>query len=61
MDALYRSWRSTSQAASSAVVVDALDENARAFYTHHDFIPLGDHPDKLFIAVTTIEKAFKAR
>jgi hypothetical protein len=61
MDALYRSWRNTSQVASVGVVVDALDENARAFYTHHEFIPLEDHRDKLFIAMATIEKAFKAR
>jgi hypothetical protein len=61
MDALYRSWRNTSQVASVGVVVDALDENARAFYIHHEFIPLEDHRDKLFIAMATIEKAFKAR
>jgi predicted GNAT family N-acyltransferase len=59
MDALHRSWKNTSQVASVGVVVDALDESARAFYLHHEFGSLGDHPDKLFIAMATIEKAFK--
>jgi len=60
MDALHRSWRNTSQVASVGVVVDALDENARAFYIHHQFSSLEDHPNKLFIGMATIEKAFKA-
>ena len=61
MDALYRSWKNTSQVASVGVVVDALDENARAFYIHHEFRSLKDHPNKLVIAMATIEKAFQAR
>ena len=60
MDALHRSWKNTSQVASVGVVVDALDENARAFYLHHEFRALRDHPDKLFIAMATIEKVFEA-
>jgi len=59
MDALYRSWKNTSQVASVGVMVDALDGNARAFYLHHEFRSLRDHPDKLFIAMATIGKAFK--
>jgi GNAT superfamily N-acetyltransferase len=61
MDALYRSWRNTSEVASVGVVVDALDEVARGFYRHHDFTPLRDAPDTLFRAMVDIEKAFKAR
>jgi predicted GNAT family N-acyltransferase len=60
MDALYRSWRNTSEVASVGVVVDALDEHAQAFYLHHEFQPLADHPAKLFLAMVTIEKALKA-
>ncbi len=59
MDALHRSWRNTSEVASVGVVVDALDERAREFYIHHEFQSLADHPDKLFMAMLTIEKAFK--
>lgn len=58
MDALRRSLESTTQVASIGVVVDALDERARLFYLHHEFSPLLDHPNKLFIAMRTIEKLF---
>ncbi len=60
MDALYRSWKNTVEVASIGVVVEALDDSARAFYQHHEFTPLPDHPTKLFIAMGTIEKAFRA-
>ena len=59
MDALYRSWRNTSEVASVGVVVDALDERAQAFYLHHEFQTLADHPAKLFLAMATIERVFK--
>ena len=59
MDALHRSWKITSQVASVGVVVEALDQTARSFYLHHEFEPLQDHPNKLFLAMSTIEKAFK--
>jgi GNAT superfamily N-acetyltransferase len=58
MDALQRSWKNTAGIASIGVVVDAYDERARAFYLHHEFVPLMDHPNKLFISMLTIEKAF---
>jgi len=61
MDALYRSWRNTSAVASVAVVVDALDDNARAFYRHHEFASLRDYPNTLFRTMTDIEKAFRGR
>ena len=59
MDALYRSWINTSQVASVGVVVDALDDTARAFYLHHEFIPMQDHANRLFLAMGTIEKLFR--
>lgn len=59
MDALHRSWRNTSEVASVGVVVEALDETARTFYLHHEFVPLQDHPDRFFLAMATIEKAFR--
>jgi GNAT superfamily N-acetyltransferase len=58
MDALQRSWKNTAAVASIGVVVDAYDERARAFYLHHEFVQLIDHPNKLFISMLTIEKAF---
>lgn len=60
MDALYRSWRNTSEVASVGVVVEALGENARAFYLHYEFRSFRDHLDRLFLAMATIERAFKA-
>lgn len=58
MDALHRSWRNAGEVASAAVVVDALNDAARAFYAHHEFTPLEGHPNKLFLAMRTIEKLF---
>ena len=58
MDALYRSWKNAAEVASIGVVAEAYDESARAFYLHHEFIPLVEHSKKLFIAMKTIEKAF---
>ena len=60
VDALFRSWRNTSEVASVGVVVEALDDRARTFYLHHQFLPMRDHPNRLFLAMTTIERAFRA-
>jgi predicted GNAT family N-acyltransferase len=60
MDALHRSWRNTTEVASVGVVVEALDDAARSFYLHHEFIPLLDHPNRLFLAMATIERSFRA-
>jgi GNAT superfamily N-acetyltransferase len=56
-DALHRSWKATAEVGSIGVVVEALDEGALAFYRHHEFQSLPGHPDKLFLAMATIEKA----
>ncbi len=61
MDALHRSWKITSEVASVGVVVEALDETARSFYIHHEFVPLADHPDRLFLGMAAIAKAFKVK
>lgn len=61
MDALSRSSRNTSEVASVGIVVEAFDENARAFYLHHEFSPLENHPDKLFLAMATIDRALRRR
>jgi GNAT superfamily N-acetyltransferase len=60
MDALHRSWRNTAQVASVGVVAEAIDDAVRQFYLHHEFVPLQEHPRKLFIAMGTIEAAFKS-
>jgi predicted GNAT family N-acyltransferase len=59
MDALHRSWRNTTEVASVGVV-KALDGADRSFYLRHEFIPLLDHPNRLFLAMATIERSFRA-
>jgi predicted GNAT family N-acyltransferase len=58
LDALYRSWKNTKEIASVGVVAEAIDASAREFYLHHEFVSLAQHPQKLFIAMATAEKAF---
>ena len=59
MDALHRSLRNSAIVASIAVVVEAIDESAESFYRRHGFAPLLGQTNKMFLAMTTIEKAFK--
>ena len=58
MDALHRCYSATSQIASYAVVVDAKDDSAVAFYKKYDFSQFPDHPHRLFLAMNTIRKLF---
>jgi hypothetical protein len=58
MDALFRSWKNTAEVASVGVIAEAYDDAVRDFYLRHEFVPLLDHPRKLFIAMRTIQKAF---
>jgi GNAT superfamily N-acetyltransferase len=57
LDALHRCTRS--QVASFAVIVDAIDDDARAFYVHEGFLPLPDTPRRLFRRMSDIEALFK--
>ena len=59
MDALRRSWKNSAQIASVGVLAEAIDDEARTFYIRYGFIPLPDHPRKLFVAMRTIEKALR--
>ena len=58
MDALHRSWKNTTQIASVGVVAEAIDDAAREFYLHHEFVPMADHPRRVFISMVTIQKLF---
>ena len=57
LDALYRCSRS--EIASFAVLVDALDDEARDFYVHHSFLPMPDAPYRLFRRMSDIAALFK--
>jgi ribosomal protein S18 acetylase RimI-like enzyme len=50
-DALSRSI--DSEIAGFALVVDAKDDDATAFYRHHGFIPFADQPRTLFLPLAT--------
>lgn len=53
MHALDRALQASKQVASWAVVVYAR-EGAREFYLEHDFQPLPDRPERLFLPLKTI-------
>jgi predicted GNAT family N-acyltransferase len=58
LDALRRSREASRHTASFAVVVEALNESAVAFYRRHDFLPFADQPTKLFLPMKTIAQLF---
>ena len=58
LDALRRSLENTGTIGSIAVVVDTMEERARQFYLHYDFIPFPDSPNRLFLPMKTIAKLF---
>jgi GNAT superfamily N-acetyltransferase len=58
MDALHRSLQAAHQVAALAVIVDAKDARAVAFYRHYGFTPFEDQPARLFLPMGVIEKLF---
>ena len=56
LDALHRC--ATSEIASFAAIVDAIDDEARAFYLHESFLPLPDSPYRLFRRMSDIKALF---
>lgn len=59
MDALHRSWETSKQIASYAVVVDAKDDGAVAFYPAYEFQVFPDHASRLFLPMKKIERLFR--
>ena len=53
LDALHRSLAHADQIAAMAVVVDAKDEAAAAFYRHYGFVPL-QAPSRLFVPMRSV-------
>ncbi len=60
MDALRRSLEAAAEIAAMAVIVDAKDEEAEAFYGHFGFIPLQHQPARLFLPMRTVAALFPA-
>lgn len=59
LDALNRC--TASQIAAFAIIVDAFDDAARAFYLYHSFLPLPDAPHRLFRRMSDIAALFETR
>ena len=59
MDALYRSQQAAAGIAAMAVVVDAKDETATAFYQRYGFTPLNSRAARLFLPMKTIATLFQ--
>jgi GNAT superfamily N-acetyltransferase len=58
VDALKRALAHSNNIASAAVVVDGIDEKARAFYRHYSFTDFPNHPNRLFITMQTVAELF---
>jgi ribosomal protein S18 acetylase RimI-like enzyme len=58
MGALKRMLEHSTNIASVAVVVDAIDENARAFYRRYGFTDIPGHPNRLFMPMKTVAQLF---
>jgi ribosomal protein S18 acetylase RimI-like enzyme len=59
LDALRRALAGSRQVASAAVVVDAKNEEASAFYRRYDFVPLPAQPTRLFYLMSSIARLFE--
>lgn len=58
MGALKRALDHSRNIASLAVVVDAIDDKARAFYGTYGFIDIPEHTNRLFIPMKTVAQLF---
>jgi len=58
MDALKRSYGISNQISSFGIIVDPIDDHARAFYQKYDFIVLPDSK-KMFIVTQTLKVLFE--
>lgn len=58
VDALRRSLEHSDQIGSMAVIVDAIDDRARAFYQHFDFVAFPEQPRRLFLPMASIAGLF---
>lgn len=58
LDALKRAFDNTSEIGSVAVVVEAENANAIAFYRSYGFLQFPGNPDKLFLPMRTIRDLF---
>lgn len=55
IEALSRAFHASGTVAAYAVVVDAIDDKAREFYSHYGFIQFANISNRLFLPMKTIE------
>ncbi|MEL6440851.1 MAG: GNAT family N-acetyltransferase [Cyanobacteria bacterium J06621_8] len=58
VDALKRAYLATQQVASTAVIVDAINDNAVSFYEKYGFMSFKSNPNRLYLIMSTIAKMF---
>jgi ribosomal protein S18 acetylase RimI-like enzyme len=58
LDALYRSLQAAASIAAMAVVVDAKDAAAAAFYQRYGFVQLSASEGRLFLPIKTVAALF---
>lgn len=58
VDALHRALQLSRQLGSIAVIVEAKDDNAAAFYEHYDFLRYENDPKHLYLPMQTIARMF---
>ncbi|MGK7931828.1 MAG: GNAT family N-acetyltransferase [Microcystaceae cyanobacterium] len=56
VNALLRSVKTAQEIGIFAVRVDAIDDNAKAFYLKHEFIPFQDTPFSLFLPISSLSQ-----
>jgi GNAT superfamily N-acetyltransferase len=59
VNAVRRSLAASHAIGSLAVIVDAIDDRARAFYEHFEFQTLPDQPRRLFLPMASIARLFQ--
>lgn len=59
LDVIFRSLELSRNSVSFAIVVDAKDERAAAFYRRYDFEPFLKTPGRLFLTMTDADRIFK--
>jgi predicted GNAT family N-acyltransferase len=59
IDALARAYAQTKGSGSLAVVAEAKDDRARRFYGKHGFLQLGKEPNRLYLAMGSIEQLIR--
>lgn len=58
VDALRKALQNSAHIASWAVIVDAKDDEATAFYKRYGFVPFPTKPNRLFLPMNLISKMF---